>query len=58
MPATIGTAIAAVYQVTFGHYPITFFHVKILPFLNIIRKTIGVSKYVIKIAHSILFPQK
>ena len=50
MSAPVRTAISAVYEVTFSHYPVPVFKVKIFPFFQIIVKRIA-SKYVIKITH-------
>jgi hypothetical protein len=51
MAATIRTAISAVYQVIFCHYAVTFLHVKIPPFLQVIRKTVAVAKNMVEITH-------
>jgi hypothetical protein len=57
MPAPIGTAISTVNQVTFGHYPITFFHIKILPFMQFIRKAVAVAKNTVENSHRPIFFQ-
>jgi len=55
VPATIRTAIPAINQITFGHYTISLFHVKILPLLQVIGKTVAVSKNIVEITHKQFF---
>jgi hypothetical protein len=57
VPAPVRAAIAAVDEVTFGHHPIAFFHVKVFSFFQAIRITIAVSKNIVKNAHLLYFLQ-
>jgi hypothetical protein len=57
MPAAIRTTISAANKVTFSHYPVTIFHIKVLPFLQVIGKTVAFAKNIIKIAHEKMFLQ-
>jgi hypothetical protein len=51
--ASVGTTVAAVGKIRFGHYPVAIFHVKIFPLLQFIL--VSVRKKVIEISHSQIF---
>lgn len=57
MPAAIRATVAAPDKETFGHYPVTFFHIKIFSLFEAITETHAVVEKMVENSHSLNFSQ-